>query len=68
MWRQTLEAVYGEAVDVNSFDYIMGRAKIFDNVKAYKGGWLKKMEVNYQITVLENAKMLINLRTMSRSS
>jgi len=35
-WLQTLHEVYGEDLDADSYEYMMGRSKIFDSIKAYK--------------------------------
>ena len=43
-----LYQVYGEALDMDSYEVITGRAKIFDNVKSYKYEVLKAIEVCLQ--------------------
>lgn len=42
----TLHQVYGDDIDADSYEYITGRTKIFDNIKAYKNRVLSRMEVS----------------------
>ena len=44
-WDTVLRQVYGQDLDMDSYDAITGRAKIFNNVKSYKYEVLKAMEV-----------------------
>lgn len=44
-WDVILRQVYREDVDMDSYEAIIGRVKIFDNVKSYKYEVIKAMEL-----------------------
>ena len=66
LWLQTLTDIYGEDVSADSFEFVTGRTKIFDLVKAFKYQVLTAIEVSLvSIRLLES--WLILLGTCSRA-
>lgn len=47
LWLQTLQDVYEKELNADSYDYITGRIKIFNNIKVYKCKVLARMKVRW---------------------
>ena len=46
LWIEILQKIYDKKINIDSYETIQTKTKIFDNVKIYKSKMLKRMKIN----------------------